>query len=111
LVALALKALLRAACDYNDEDQKAFILSVNNATWAPRSGRRRLWGKKGKASLSDGFSATRLKQARLVFKSAPDLAKAVLEGTKPLNDAYDEVRVLADMSHSQIQTGHFSRRI
>jgi len=52
-----------------------------------------------------------LKQARLVFKSAPDLAEAVLEGTKPLNDAYDEVRVLAEMSHSQIQTGHFSRRI
>jgi len=34
-----------------------------------------------------------LKQARLVFKSAPDLAEAVLEGTKPLNDAYDEVRM------------------
>jgi hypothetical protein len=48
-------------------------------------------GNKQKDLRGKDFSSARLSQARSVFKTAPDLAKAVIEGTKSLNDAYDEV--------------------
>src|SRR3954467_2431090 len=38
-------------------------------------------GRKGKASKTDGFGATRLKQAHALLRHSPDLARAVRDGS------------------------------
>jgi ParB-like chromosome segregation protein Spo0J len=48
-------------------------------------------GKKGKASQTDGFSATRVREARAVLRYSRDLALAVRDGIIPL-DEEDEGR-------------------
>jgi hypothetical protein len=43
----------------------------------------------GKAAEAKGFSATRLLQARIVLKWAPELGTAVLSGAHSLDSAYE----------------------
>ena len=54
----------------------------------PETGGRGRKSKAGNSSLSDGFSSTRLKQARAVLHYSRPLAQSVLNGITPLNDAY-----------------------
>lgn len=52
-------------------------------------------GKKSAATnslLNGGFSRQRLDQARSIFRYSPELARAVLDGTMPLNEALSKVQ-------------------
>ena len=53
-------------------------------------------GKKGKATETVGFSQQRLREARSVLAYSPDLADAVRDGTKKLDEALAEVKKARD---------------
>jgi ParB-like chromosome segregation protein Spo0J len=89
----------------NGRDADSFIVSANlarrNLTKGQQAavyatiypeGEKGGRGKKGKASESDGFSATRVKQARAVLKHSRELLKEVISGTKSLDDALEIVQ-------------------
>lgn len=50
-------------------------------------------GNKGKSSDSDGFSQTRLREARAVLRFSPELAQQVLNGVKSLDEARKDVEL------------------
>ncbi len=54
-------------------------------------------GKKGKASETDGFSQSRLKAARSVLAYSRELALAVRDGGKKLDEALAEVKAAIDV--------------
>jgi hypothetical protein len=87
----------------NDEEIKAFVKSRGERrniskgeqamalAWLypePEKGGR---GKKGKASETDGFSSTRLKQARAVYRYSLELAERVRDGVVKLDEALKQV--------------------
>jgi hypothetical protein len=90
--------------DPRTQDQKAYILSVNINRRHMTAGQRTMAvamiypesdgvggrGKKGKASVADGFSKTRLKMARAVIRFAPELVAGVLAGQPSLDFAYEK---------------------
>ena len=48
--------------------------------------------REGKLLETKSFSGARLSQARTVLAAAPDLARGVLNGSEPLDKAYETVR-------------------
>ncbi len=46
---------------------------------------------KTNAVLNTGFSSSYVAHARTIISSAPELVESVLNGARPLNDAYDDV--------------------
>lgn len=94
----AVKAFVADKCEHRNisKGQKAMLLALLYPE--PEKGGR---GNKGKASETAGFSATRLKQARTVLAFSPELALAVRDGTKKLDEALVEVKTARDALTSE----------
>jgi hypothetical protein len=54
-------------------------------------------------STVNGYDKGYLSQARTVISSAPELVESVLNGARPLNDAYDEAKKRRDAGNSDIE--------
>lgn len=92
----------------NDDAVKAFVADKSehrNLTKGQQAMRlallypepdKRGRGNKGKASVSDGFSQSRLKAARSVLTFSRELALAVRDGITPLDEALAEVKKARD---------------
>ncbi len=60
-------------------------------------------GKKTTSLKINEVSGGYIRQARAVISSAPDLVESVLNGARPLNDAYDEAKKRRDAGNSDIE--------
>jgi hypothetical protein len=94
--------------ELNGQDPAAYILSANinrrhmtksqramaTAMLSPEPGRGGRGKKNSKLNLE--FSIQYISQARTVLKWTPEIAAAVLAGTKPLNEAYEEAKALKE---------------
>lgn len=90
---------------YEGDDVDGYALAVNirrrNLTKGQQamviakafSGNALAHGDKKRAAEANGVSASRVRYAKVVLDFAPDLADAVVAGTKPLNDAYEVARL------------------
>jgi len=102
--------------DLGDRDPLVFIFSANvkrrnlskaqqamaAAMMFPEPERGR--GKKDvarKEADSASFSYRRVKEARQVLRSSPDVARAVLAGVKPLDEALDEIKTAQALLSSE----------
>ena len=60
-------------------------------------------GKKTTSLKINEVSGGYIRQARAVISSAPELVESVLNGARPLNDAYDEAKKRRDAGNSDIE--------
>lgn len=100
---------------YDGDDPDGYALAVNIARRHLNKGQQAMVVAKARRVYSvntvralaqdQGISAARVSQANAVIEYAPDLADAVADGSKPLNEAYktaQDRKNLAETSESQM---------